>query len=148
MQPLKRIAATLIISALVSLGAGCDRGSDRAPSTAPRMAAPRADLAVPSDATAWLARALNLGVLLSDDPRMTAWTDDPEDDDIDALKVVPFEFDPDKLHLVRARWLRGTGCPAGANADPACPTGDPKDNKNEGLLLVKTGATTNNTSAG
>jgi hypothetical protein len=146
MQPLKRIAATLIISALVSLGAGCDRGSDRAPSTAPRMAAPRADLAVPSDATEWLARALSLGELLSDDPRMTAWTDEAEDDDVDPIHVVPFEFDPGKTYLVRARWLRGTGCPTGS--DPACASGDSKDNKNEGLLLVKTGSTANNASAG
>ena len=32
--------------------------------------------------------------------------------------------------------------------EPACPTGDPQDKRNEGLLLVKTGPTGNNASAG
>jgi len=99
---------------------------------------------------------------------MTAWTDEPEDDDNDAITVVPFEFDPGKTHLVRSRWLRGTGCPTDATAliddpttlafdppptpftDPACPTADPKDSpgRNEGLLLVKTGPTPNFAAAG
>jgi hypothetical protein len=32
--------------------------------------------------------------------------------------------------------------------DPACPTGDPHDNDNSGLLLVKTGPLSNNAAAG
>jgi len=91
---------------------------------------------------------------------MTAWTDEPEDDDHDPITVVPFEFDPGRTHLVRARWLRGTGCPTNATtfdgstsstfSDPACGTGDPKDSpgRNEGLLLVKTGSTSNFAAAG
>lgn len=56
----------------------------------------------------------------------------------------PFEFDPAHLYLVQSEWLTGIGCPT---SDPACP-GDPDDHHNEGLLLVKTGPTANNTSAG
>ena len=74
------------------------------------------------------------------------------------FKVNPAEFDPNRTDLVRAQWLTGTGCPTGATAvdffgnvsdvtDSACPTGDDKDKKNEGLLLVKTGPTTNFASA-
>jgi hypothetical protein len=76
---------------------------------------------------------------------MTGWTDEAEDDDNDPLHVIPFEFDPGKTYLVRSRWLRGTGCPP---SDAICGGGDSKDNKNEGLLLVKTGPTSNNASAG
>lgn len=68
--------------------------------------------------------------------------------------VIPFEFDPNLTRLVQAQWLRGTGCPTGATVvpfggpassftDSACPTGDPQDKTNEGLLLVKTGPTMN-----
>ena len=73
----------------------------------------------------------------------------------------PFIFDPAKTHLVQGTWLEGIGCPTGAKvADyPAtsptrtftadgCTTGDPSDKTNQGLLLVKTGPTTNNASAG
>jgi hypothetical protein len=75
-------------------------------------------------------------------------------------EVKPDEFDPAKTHLVNAAWVEGAGCPTNATVanpnsdftgvqstspytDPACPTGDPKDTKNEGLLLVKTGPTDN-----
>ena len=71
----------------------------------------------------------------------------------------PGEFDPAKSNLVQAAWMQGIGCPTlqafnNANtgttdmyADSACPTGDPKDGHNEGLLLAKTGPTANNASA-
>jgi len=75
-------------------------------------------------------------------------------------RVKPLQFDPAHTFLVQAAWLNGTGCPtraAGAAypstsptdafTDSACPTGDPKDQHNEGLLLVKTGPTNNNASA-
>jgi len=82
----------------------------------------------------------------------------------DEFTVNPFQFDPSNTHLVTAAWLGGLGCPTStvvaAFAPPAfttitvmpyqdatCPTGDPKDNKNEGLLLAKTGPTNNNASA-
>jgi hypothetical protein len=78
--------------------------------------------------------------------------------------VKPQEFDPGKTNLVQAAWLNAIGCPTGAfiavpNAtftgvggtepftDAACPTGDPNDQHNEGLLLVKTGPTRNFASA-
>lgn len=78
--------------------------------------------------------------------------------------VIPHDFDPGHTNLVEAGWLDGIGCPTGASvalsnatgtgiagfttfSDPACPTGDPKDMKNEGLLMVKTGPTENFASA-
>ena len=72
--------------------------------------------------------------------------------------VVPFEFDPFNTFLVAAEWKTGIGCPTSAQTndgttsgtftDPACATGDPQDKRNEGLLLAKTGPTTNFASAG
>jgi len=125
---------------------GCDRAGDRPAPTAVRaVTGPQADLA--SDASAWLQRALNLGPILSTDPTAIAWTDVDESDEAnDAITVVPFEFDPGKTFLVRARWLRGTGCPSGAATDAACPVSG--DARNEGLLLVKTGPTTTDAAAG
>jgi hypothetical protein len=153
---LRRVAAVLICPLIAWLGAACDRSAPAAPHSS---TGPRAELiATPAQATDWITRALSLGELLSDDIRMTAWTDQAEVDDPDPIKVVPFEFDPFKTYLVRARWLRGTGCPTGATVnngsmatsftDAACMSGDPKDGKNEGLLLVKTGPTPNYASAG
>jgi len=67
--------------------------------------------------------------------------------------VTPIVFDPFDTDLVASRWIKGAGCPTGATlndgttsssfSDPACPTGDPRDEHNEGLLLVKTGPTPN-----
>jgi len=67
--------------------------------------------------------------------------------------VIPQQFDPGKTNLVQATWLSGIGCPTGAFTfdgstttpltDTACPVGDPKDQRNQGLLLVKTGPTPN-----
>jgi len=81
------------------------------------------------------------------------------------FQVKPQEFDPGKTNLVQAAWLHGTGCPTNATialpngaftgvgsfssyTDPACTTGDLNDRQNEGLLLVKTGPTTNFAAAG
>src|SRR2546426_238678 len=66
--------------------------------------------------------------------------DDDKDEDKQLRQVKAGEFDPAKSFLVRGGWLTGIGCPAG---DAACTTGDSKDNRNEGLLLVKTGPTQN-----
>ncbi len=73
------------------------------------------------------------------------------------FQVKPREFDPGKTYLVQAEWLSGIGCPTNARTydgvgfgtytDPACPAGDPRDRKNEGLILAKTGPTTNFASA-
>jgi hypothetical protein len=74
------------------------------------------------------------------------------------------DFDPHKTYLVQAEWMIGIGCPTDADTapflppdftevgkgtytDPACPTGDSKDKRNQGLLLVKTGPTNNDASA-
>jgi len=97
---------------------------------------------------------------------------EPLDDPLDPpgfFQVKPQEFDPGKTNLVQAAWLNGIGCPTNATialpnasftgvgsfttyTDPACGPlvggGDPKDQHNEGLLLVKTGPTTNFASAG
>jgi hypothetical protein len=74
----------------------------------------------------------------------------------------PQEFDPFDTHLVQAAWLGGIGCPTNAKivtfdpagnlqtgtyTDPACATGDPRDTRNEGVLLAKTGPTGNIASA-
>jgi hypothetical protein len=62
--------------------------------------------------------------------------------------VRPGEFDPDHTFLVQAAWLGGIGCPTTETfTDTACPTGDSKDKRVEGLLLAKTGSTANNASA-
>jgi len=76
--------------------------------------------------------------------------------------VIPHDFDPGHTYLVEAGWLDGLGCVTNGftalpNADfsawsgstapysePACPTGDPKDPHNQGLLLAKTGPTVTN----
>lgn len=73
-------------------------------------------------------------------------------------QVKPFVFDPAHTLLVESGWMDGIGCPTNAFTfdgstttpftDTACPTGDSKDKKNEGLLLVKTGPTTNFAAAG
>ncbi len=83
---------------------------------------------------------------------------DPPPPTTNPINVVPFEFDPFGTNLVQATWQTGIGCPTGAITndgtssgtftDPACPTGDPKDTHNEGLLLAKTGPTTNFAAAG
>lgn len=75
-----------------------------------------------------------------------------------AFSVVPFEQDPYGTHLVAAEWKTGTGCPRGATTfdgtmfasytDLGCPTGDPRDRLNRGLLLAKTGTTSNQAYAG
>jgi hypothetical protein len=76
------------------------------------------------------------------------------------FEVKADEFDPGKTNLVQGTWLNSIGCPTNATVavpnatftgvgsfttftDTACTTGDPKDQHNEGLLLVKTGPTNN-----
>jgi hypothetical protein len=85
----------------------------------------------------------------------------PRADDSDKFQVVPFAFDPANTDLVQSAWLSGIGCPTtagttstggkkpdGSYTDPACATDDPKDKDVEGLLLAKTGPTTNVAAAG
>ena len=95
--------------------------------------------------------SLSLSLML---PTLAARADDDNDG---KFQVVPKVFDPAETDLVQSTWLGGTGCPTAASTsatgskkpdgppytDPACLTGDPKDKQNEGLLLVKTGPTTN-----
>ena len=78
---------------------------------------------------------------------------------IKRFEVKPDEFDPGRTHLVQGAWLAGIGCPTEASTsagageegptytDPACLTGDAEDKKVEGLLLAKTGPTSNVASA-
>jgi len=72
--------------------------------------------------------------------------------------VEPHEFDPGHTFLVQAAWLQGLGCPTNAavanypatkpNAHyTACATGDTRDKQVEGLLLAKTGPSSNNAAA-
>jgi hypothetical protein len=76
------------------------------------------------------------------------------------FQVKPQEYDPARTHLVQSAWLQGIGCPSGAAVatypstsptgtytDPACTLGDTSDSGTEGLLLVKTGPTSNNAAA-
>jgi hypothetical protein len=76
------------------------------------------------------------------------------------FNVDPSRFDPAHTFLVQATWLDGIGCPTdarvatypathptGTYTDPACPTGDRDDQHNQGLLLAKTGPTSNNAAA-
>ncbi|HEY7623706.1 MAG TPA: hypothetical protein VIA63_01630 [Candidatus Limnocylindria bacterium] len=80
-------------------------------------------------------------------------------------EVKPGEFDPGKTYLVQAAWLDGLGCPTnarqalpnsdfsgvgsiGSYTDPACPDGDSRDKRNDGLVLAKTGPTNNFAAAG
>jgi hypothetical protein len=83
-----------------------------------------------------------------------------------AFSVVPSVFDPHDTHMVAAEWEGGIGCPTNATivpfappdfstlgppqpyTDPACPTGDPGDQRNAGLLLAKTGPTNDDAAAG
>jgi len=74
--------------------------------------------------------------------------------------VIPSDFDPGKRYLVQASWLSGIGCVSNGftaipnssftgvagtapYTDTACPSGDSNDQRNEGLLLAKTGPTEN-----
>ena len=82
---------------------------------------------------------------------------------VSQLQAKPGEFDPKQTHLVQGTWLPGIGCPRNATTatvnssgqivtgpaytDPACATGDTRDGLVRGLLLAKTGPTTNVASA-
>jgi hypothetical protein len=71
--------------------------------------------------------------------------------------VTPSRFDPGHTFLVQSMWVNGIGCPTGATvfdgtnktvySDAACLTGDSGDSHNQGLLLAKTGPTTNDAAA-
>ena len=70
----------------------------------------------------------------------------------------PFQFDPFKTMLVQGSWLSGIGCPTNATVHDGttpstftaggCPSGDPMDRGTEGLLLAKTGPTSNFAASG
>ena len=147
----KNLLIPLLVTLLVVAAAG--------PSSGPRRAS--------ADTTAMLnLLGLSLAILNAIPEPLVDPLDPPG-----FFQVKPQEFDPGKTNLVQAAWLHGTGCPTNATialpntdfngiggystyTDPACdPTlgrpGDPKDQHNEGLLLVKTGPTiTNFASAG
>lgn len=105
--------------------------------------------------------ALNVGLLQA----LAEPVLDPLSDPPGKFKAVhASQFDPGKTNLVQGSWLSGIGCPTNAfiavpnsdftgvastapYTDAACPTGDPNDQRNMGLLLVKTGPTENFASA-
>jgi hypothetical protein len=70
-------------------------------------------------------------------------------------QVAPSTYDPAHTFLVASQWVNGIGCPTSASVssngtsatgtytDTACTTGDAKDTHNQGLLLAKTGPTSN-----
>ena len=63
------------------------------------------------------------------------------------INAVPFEFDPQHLNSVAAEWKGGIGC--NSATDPCGNVlGDPQDNFGAGLLLAKTGPTSQIASAG
>jgi hypothetical protein len=64
------------------------------------------------------------------------------------LNATPFDFDPQGLTLSHAAWLAGIGCAPNGGTDPGCLAWDPRDVRNEGLLLAKTGQTGNPVAAG
>src|SRR3989442_3862499 len=142
----KTLLIPLLVTLLVVAAAG--------PSSGPRRAS--------ADTTAML-NLVALGLAMLDA------IPEPLDDPLDPpgfFQVKPQEFDPGRTNLVQSAWLNGIGCPTNATialpnttftgvggfstyTDSACLTGDPKDQHNEGLLLVKTGPTvTNFASAG
>jgi hypothetical protein len=105
--------------------------------------------------------ALNVGLLAGlAQPVLDPLTDPPG-----KFKAVhASQYDPGKTNLVQGSWLNGIGCPTNAfianpnatftgvdgttpHTDAACQTGDPNDQRNMGLLLVKTGPTNNFASA-
>jgi hypothetical protein len=67
--------------------------------------------------------------------------------------VKPANYDPGHTYLVGAAWVAGIGCPNNAKTfdgthttpytDPACISTSSNDSKNMGLVLAKTGPTTN-----
>ncbi|MEO6990170.1 MAG: hypothetical protein ABI346_00370 [Candidatus Baltobacteraceae bacterium] len=72
--------------------------------------------------------------------------------DTAAIQVVASLYDPYHTNLVASQWIAGLGCPTNARiatptigsfTDAACLTGDPRDHRNFGLLLTKTGPTGN-----
>jgi len=73
-----------------------------------------------------------------------------------SFAVIPGISDPADTDLVNALWVGGLGCPTAARVTPAttpftnaaCPTGDATDIYHEGLLLIKTGPTSNNALSG
>jgi len=120
-------------------------------STATAAALVAVVLAVPAPAENLLPIQLSITSAVNSQP-------DPPPPSSQPLNVVPFVFDPFGTNLVQSTWLTGTGCPTAATTnngtssspytDTACATGDPQDGKVQGLLLAKTGPTSNFAAAG
>ena len=73
--------------------------------------------------------------------------------------VVAFSFDPGGSNLIESNWINHIGCPTGATVyafdgsaspytDSGCPTRGATDRNVQGLLLSKTGPTSNYAAAG
>jgi hypothetical protein len=117
----------------------------------------------------WFVRAQNLGTVPSPsqgfsaaqislfadrDSALVPLMDPPMDPTVDPPghfhSVSPHLYDPGDTDSVQAKWLKGIGC-GNQNAthgtsyqDSVCVTADPNDEDNDGLLLVKTGPTGQN----
>ena len=77
--------------------------------------------------------------------------------------ATPQTYDPAHTFMVSTGWVNGIGCPTNqpyapysssnpnkasqTYSDPACPTGDPQDHQNQGLLMNKVGPNDNNAAA-
>ena len=117
----------------------------------------------------WFVRAQNLGTgpsssqglsaaqisLFADrDSALVPLMDPPMDPTVDPPghfhSVSPHLYDPGDTDSVQAEWLKGIGCGnkdathGTSYPDSVCMTADPNDEDNDGLLLVKTGTTPQN----
>ena len=109
------LAAPMLVAGALLLG--CDGAGDKlAPTGTDGAGGLQGDLIgtpAPAPNTDWITEALLFPDLTADDARVNSWMDEVEAADADdpkPFKVDPFEFDPFKTHLVRARWLHGDGC--------------------------------------
>jgi len=114
-----------------------------------------------SDSTPTLTAAqISLFTARDADLVATAAADPATDPPPGHLVVKPQEFDPAKTILVQAEWSGAEGCPNNVSypvypdttpsatySDTGCPTTDPRDQQNDGLVLDKMGPTANNASA-
>ena len=84
MRPRWTNHTTIMMILSAGLLVACEHSGDRAPTASRPGEGIRGDLlggtpgGTPQQTPEWLARALSLGQLLSDDPRMTSWTDKEE----------------------------------------------------------------------
>jgi hypothetical protein len=90
---------------------------------------------------------------LMDQPNPDAAAEAKANPPNDFHEVSTHIFDPGDTDSVQAAWLNGIGCPnttatdGNSSQEPVCVQADLSDEENEGLLLVKTGPTAQNSAA-